>query len=204
MPTLFIPEKTQFTPNEKDFSEVLRYLGYKKAATVTEEISRIIEKSMDEMLQFISPQAVFDIFDLVENTNDRIHFADVEIISNNLGTNLKECKKVALLAATIGPRVDLEIKRQQHIEPVKAAVMQSVGAMYIEKLVDFTNLEIKKAASEINANCKPRFSPGYGDLSLDIQKDFFRLLPCSKIGLSLMDTLIMSPEKSVTAFVGIK
>ena len=51
---------------------------------------------------------------------------------------------------------------------------------------------------------RPRFSPGYGDVSLEVQKDFFRLLPCQRIGLTLMDTLIMSPEKSVTAFIGIK
>lgn len=204
MPTFFIPEKEMFLPNKKDFSEVLRYLGYRKKEMADDQISGIIDNSLAEMLQLISPQSVYDIFDLTENANSQIQFADVKITSNNLGINLKECKKVALLAATIGPRVDLEIKRQQHIEPVKAAIMQAAGAMYIEKLVDFANQEIRKATSEMNAECKPRYSPGYGDLSLEIQKDFFRLLPCSRIGLTLMDTLIMSPEKSVTAFIGIK
>ena len=42
-----------------------------------------------------------------------------------------------------------------------------------------------------------------GNVELSVQKEFFRLLPCTRIGLTLMDTLIMSPEKSVTAFIGV-
>ncbi len=88
-------------------------------------------------------------------------------------------------------------------DQVKAAVFQATGAMYIEKCVDLLNEKISEEAQAQGKNTRPRFSPGYGDLSLEVQKDFFRLLPCQKIGLTLMDTLIMSPEKSVTAFVGI-
>ena len=84
-----------------------------------------------------------------------------------------------------------------------AAVFQATGAMYIEEVVDFANNQIVQIEKNQNNFTRPRFSPGFGDVSLEVQKDFFSLLPCSKIGLSLMDTLIMAPEKSVTAFVGI-
>lgn len=51
---------------------------------------------------------------------------------------------------------------------------------------------------------RPRFSPGYGDLAIDAQKDIFALLDCERqIGLTLGDSLLMSPGKSVTAFAGI-
>ena len=51
---------------------------------------------------------------------------------------------------------------------------------------------------------RPRFSPGYGDLPLELQKDVFRVLDCPrKIGLSLNESLLMSPSKSVTAIIGI-
>ena len=51
---------------------------------------------------------------------------------------------------------------------------------------------------------KPRFSPGYGDLSLEMQRDIFRVLDCPrKIGLTLNESLLMSPSKSVTAIIGI-
>ncbi len=60
-----------------------------------------------------------------------------------------------------------------------------------------------RAAAEGRA-LRPRFSPGYGDLAIDAQKDIFALLDCERqIGLTLGDSLLMSPGKSVTAFAGI-
>ena len=52
---------------------------------------------------------------------------------------------------------------------------------------------------------QPRFSPGYGAVPLSVQREFFNLLACEKlIGVCLTDTLLMTPTKSVTAFVGMK
>ena len=51
---------------------------------------------------------------------------------------------------------------------------------------------------------RPRFSPGYGDLPLEFQRDFFRILrPQRRIGVTLTDACLMVPSKSVTALVGI-
>ncbi len=138
-----------------------------------------------------------------EGLNHRISFADVTLHSKDLSTNLESCSKVALLAATIGPQVDALIRRHSSLDPVYASILQATGAMFIEELVDLTNSEIKKIAAAQGLKTKPRYSPGYGDVPLQVQKDFFRLLPCTRIGLTLMDTLIMAPEKSVTAFVGL-
>lgn len=144
-----------------------------------------------------------DRVNCTKTTSTRIKFADIDFCSQDLGRNLSSCKKIALFAATIGPQVDAMIRKAQIVSPVEAAVLQATGAMYIEKVVDLVNQRIKKEAAALGLKTKPRYSPGYGDVPLTMQKDFFRLLPCTRIGLSLMDTLIMSPEKSVTAFVGL-
>ena len=181
-------------------------MGYRKTSLPDEQISALIDECINELFGVISPQAVYDFFELETVLPQTISFADVKIVSVDLARNLHDCKKVALLAATIGPQVDAVIRRCQTLNPAKASVMQAAGAMYIEKFVDLVNDEIKKAVCDSTAGknvvCKPRFSPGFGDVSLEVQKDFFRLLPCARIGLTLMDSLIMSPEKSVTAFIG--
>jgi cobalamin-dependent methionine synthase I len=52
---------------------------------------------------------------------------------------------------------------------------------------------------------RPRFSPGYGDLSLSVQSDLLNVLDARRnIGLTLSDSLMMIPQKSVTAIVGLK
>ena len=204
--TFLFPDSKEFSA---DLKEVARYLGYRKAAGPDVDVTALMEKAAKEMQAVMKAQAVFEVFDLdcpVKPDNDtlpKISFADVTLQSQDLGRNLAGCQRVALLAATLGPQVDALIRRHSSLDPVYASILQATGAMYIEELVDITNSEIKKIAAAQGLKTKPRYSPGYGDVPLEIQKDFFRLLPCTRIGLTLMDSLIMAPEKSVTAFVGL-
>ena len=207
--SFLFPDSKDFSP---DFKEVARYLGYRRATPPEADVSALMEKAAGEMQAVMKAQAVFEVFDLtVDNPSSEvvsagsttISFADVSLQSRDLGRNLSGCSQVALLAATIGPQVDTLIRRHSSLDPVYASILQATGAMFIEELVDLTNSEIKKIAAAQGLKTKPRYSPGYGDVPLQVQKDFFRLLPCTRIGLTLMDTLIMAPEKSVTAFIGI-
>ncbi len=212
--TFLFPDKSDFSP---DMKETARYLGYSKFVSPDLDVSELLEKAANEMAAVMKPQAVFEVFDLdcpVKPDNDtrepvtfgldpEVSFADVSLHSRDLSRNLSGCTKVALLAATLGPQVDTLIRRHSSMNPVYASILQATGAMFIEELVDLVNSEIKKIAAAQGLKTKPRYSPGYGDVPLQVQKDFFRLLPCTRIGLTLMDTLIMAPEKSVTAFVGI-
>ena len=208
MPQFFIPSKNQMTPTERDYSEIARYLGYQKVAVPDEQVSTLIKAAADEMLDVIQPQSVCEKFDLTVEYDEKkdfglVAFSDVTIKSKDLARNLRDCSQIVLFAATLGPQCDQLIRRAQVKDQVKAAVFQATGAMYIEKCVDLLNENIKQDAEAQGKSTRPRFSPGYGDVSLDVQKSFFRLLPCQRIGLTLMDTLVMSPEKSVTAFVGV-
>ena len=209
--SFLFPDNKDFSP---DFKEVARYLGYRRAVPPEADVSALMEKAAGEMQAVMKAQSVFEIFDLAVDepssavvstgsTTVTLSFADVTLQSRDLGRNLAGCSQVALLAATIGPQVDAFIRRHSSLDPVYASILQATGAMFIEELVDVTNSEIKKIAAAQGLKTRPRYSPGYGDVPLQVQKDFFRLLPCTRIGLTLMDTLIMAPEKSVTAFVGL-
>lgn len=207
--SFIFPDSKNFSPN---FKEVARYLGYRRTTPPDADVSDLMKKAASEMQAVLKPQAVFEVFDLdcqLEKKDEtgrdiyKITFADVTLHSKDLGANLKKCKKVALMAATIGPQVDALIRKYTSLDSVYASILQATGAMYIEEVVDLVNKEIKKLAEAEGFSTRPRYSPGYGDVPLEMQKDFFRLLPCTRIGLTLMDTLIMAPEKSVTAFVGL-
>ena len=210
MPTILNVEKSILIPNNK---ETARYLGYSKLSAPDSQIASLIEQAATQMHKIINPKAVFQDFQLEitfspENQNQenpiiKLKDTNFQLQSKDLYKNLKNCHKVYLLACTLGPQVDSLIRKTQFTEHVMAAVFQATGAMYIEEVVDFVNNQINQIEKGQNKSTRPRFSPGFGDVSLEVQKDFFSLLPCSKIGLTLMDTLIMAPEKSVTAFVGI-
>ena len=109
-----------------------------------------------------------------------------------------------MLAVTIGPGADLLVRRTQIRDMMKAMVYQAVGAAMVEAWCDEVNEKIVEEASARGFFPRPRFSPGYGDFPLEVQKDFERILEMTKtIGVSLSDSLLMTPTKSVTAVIGL-
>lgn len=167
------------------------------------EIHQMVAQVTADFQKLMTPQAVYALFPL-EITGDFLRFGREMIKSRELSRYLKECHSVFLFAATIGPKIDREIQKMQRIESSRAVIMQAVGAMFIEKYCDLLCTELKNQAIAENMAVKNRFSPGFSDVGLEVQKIFFSLLDCKKIGLTLMESLIMAPEKSVTAFVGVK
>ena len=86
----------------------------------------------------------------------------------------------------------------------RAAVSLTFDDGYDMKSARFFNDEMKIDYENKHLFLRSRFSPGYGDLGLEMQKDIFAVLDCPrKIGLSLNESLLMSPSKSVTAIIGI-
>ena len=70
--------------------------------------------------------------------------------------------------------------------------------------VAVSTLTLAEEHARVGKRTRPRFSAGYGDLPLGVQREIFAALDCPKhIGLTLNDSLLMSPTKSVTAIVGI-
>ena len=145
----------------------------------------------------------FDELD-VSVFGDHVDLGLTSVESKALAKNLKNCRRAVIFGATVGMEIDRRIARYSAVSPVKALVFQAIGAERIEALCDVFCQSIKNDLSDGEKLC-PRFSPGYGDLSIEFQREIFSLLGCERrIGLTLNESLVMSPSKSVTAIVGIK
>ena len=99
---------------------------------------------------------------------------------------------------------DRLIARYGITAPAKAVLLQALGSERIEAFCDELCRDISKLEGKVGNTIRPRYSPGYGDLPLEIQREVFSALDCTKnIGISLSDSLFMTPTKSVTAIIGI-
>ena len=179
--------------------EAIRYLGYKKV-TPDENVMRIIGECEKELLDAVQARVCYartGIEFVRENVVD-IGFGEVE--SKNLYRHLKGCHSVILFAATIGIGVDRLIAKYNRIKPVKGVIIDALGSSAIEYWCDAAELELTKNEEK---HCA-RFSAGYGDFSLEHQRDFVRCLDVTrKLGITLSDSLLMTPTKSVTAVIGL-
>lgn len=183
--------------------EMLRYLGY-KGQDIDSKLENLIDETAQELNNSITPKSVYLEFPCTVTNDTTVLLGPMEITSKNLAKNLKGCEYAIVFAATIGSSADILIKRYSITNLAKASVVQAAGAALIETYCDSLEDSIREDASKRNLYLRPRFSPGYGDLSLELQKDIFNLLECSKrIGLSLTDSCLMVPSKSVTAIIGL-
>ena len=125
--------------------------------------------------------------------------------SADLCRALDGCEKVLLFAATVGFTPDRLIARYSRFSQAKALFMQAIGTERIEALCDAFCGQMAEEYSVGGMELRPRFSPGYGDLPLDMQRDVFRALDCTRsLGIILNESLLMMPSKSVTAIAGIR
>lgn len=188
---------------ELNRKEILRYLGYGNHEA-DEMVNTLIEESVKEVLEVAVPKSIYRTFDLELKADDFVDLTCFQAKSRNLTRNLKNCSKIVLFAATLGSGVDQLARKYNKIQMSKAVILQAVATALIEEYCDKVNEEISQAYELEGYYTRPRFSPGYGDFSLEHQKDVIKLLECpKKIGLTLTDSLIMMPSKSVTAIIGL-
>lgn len=174
--------------------EILRYASCREADA---SVEALMEECIAECSSMLSYRVCFAYFP-VENGSVDMGFAKLE--SSALAKNLNGCVMACVFAATVGMNMDRLISRYSRLSPSKALMFDAIGTERIESLCDAFCEDIRREYG----NIRPRFSPGYGDLPIDAQRDIFAALtPEKRIGLALNESLLMSPSKSVTAAVGI-
>ena len=194
--------------SEIPVKEVQRYMGYRGIADIGPDIRAKIDKAIGQVSLQSHPRIISKEYPVTVRDNDvTIHAGSEDVIlqSESLARNLSGCCGAILLAATIGPACDMLVRRAGVTSAVDASIYQAAGAAAIESFLDDMNDRYKADYEAQGLFLRPRFSPGYGDLPLATQKDVMELLQCeSKIVISLNDSLLMTPSKSVTAIFGIR
>ncbi len=181
--------------------EILRYAGIKGDASF---LVSLIEECKAEIEGIIKSTVVYRIVPFSKN-DELCDFSFCSVKSKHLSKAMEGASFAVVMAATLGIDVDRLIHKYSRISAAKAHIVSAVAAERIEALCDAFCREIDNQLASEGLITDFRFSPGYGDLSLDFQKKIFSVLEPSKhIGLTLNESLIMSPSKSVSAIVAVK
>lgn len=181
--------------------DMLRYAGVRGNLPALETLlADCLNESRDKLIYRVC-YAEFPVF-RVKGTLD---FGFAKTDSKDLAKHLAGCDRAVLFAATVGIAIDRLIAKYSILSPSKALMFQAIGAERIESLCNVFNFEITERSRAQGLKTMSRFSPGYGDLPLSFQREIIRVLDCPrKIGVTLNESLLMSPTKSVTAVIGIK
>ncbi len=181
-----------------DRGQVLRYLGCRGA--YDEALEKELLRWSETLRAEAEPRAVWKLFPLLPDFS--LAGACFRLEGESVRALLKDCDQVILMAATLGNSVERLIRRTQAVDMAGALMLDACGSAAIENVCD--NLCDDLVAGFAPRYLTDRFSPGYGDMPLSQQRELFAALDVTRrIGVTLTDSGLMLPQKSVTALIGV-
>ena len=159
----------------------------------------LTDGELAELRRVSSPACTFVRVNVLRGGDGCIDLGFGAVASRSLNAALDSCNEALVFALTLGAGVDRYLMRLSRTSPARCFIADGLASALCEAACD--------AAEKImtgNSEHRPRFSPGYGDLPLEIQPRVLAVTDARRrLGISLNDALLMSPSKSVTAIVGL-
>ncbi len=163
--------------------EVLRYAGLPPA------FEGEAQTAIDSLVQAVQPRFVWRVTGL-------------SFPGQLARRMLAQSSLACTICCTLGAEFDGFLRAVESRDMARAVLMNAAGSAWVECGLDMAQREITERFPELFLT--DRFSPGYGDLPLALQKDLCRELDTERrLGVYVTDSLLLNPVKSVTAIVGL-
>jgi len=109
---------------------------------------------------------------------------------------------VTVFVVTIGGILEQEVVEVfQQKEPLEGLFLDAAGSVAVETIADQLNNTITQDAVKQGWQTSVRFSPGYCNWKIDLQRWVFQVLDTSGIGVRLTDSLLMIPQKTISGII---
>lgn len=178
-------------------AEMLRYARCGDGVGVEKEAEQA-QRLVDDLIRPAAAAVVFDI----KREGEKLFIAGTELEGNSIKKLLAPCKKCVVMAVTVGFGADMKISALGASSPALSLLADAAASSAVEDACDACCESIE---SELGIKLTPRFSPGYGDLPMNIQPALLELTNARRdLGLTVGSGCMLSPIKSVTAIAGIK
>jgi len=181
-------------------SEAARYMGVR--GEPDERITAILDTCEPIVRKRLRPAYVYREVE-VTFADDGVHLSGVNVplTGKDIRSHLSGCKKAIIFAATVSAEADKLIRQAAVTDMTESLAYDCLCSAAIEQVCN-------RAEEEIFAGSKVyrtwRFSPGYGDLPISLQKELLYALNAQRrIGLTVTANSLLIPSKSVTAIIGV-
>lgn len=184
-----------------DIAEALRYLGVKEDPDGS--LKREMTEVADLLTRTVQPRYVYRVFPIAREPEGIVlQGGGIVLIGSTAGRMLEQCDQAVLLLCTLGAGFETLLRSVQARDMAKAVMLDACGSAYVEAGCDEAERELASRFPE--RYLTDRFSPGYGDLPLDLQSPICAVLDgARRLGVQVTKSLLMNPSKSVTAVIGL-
>ncbi len=190
---------------EKEIFSRLKYNIHK--TELDYEARRRIGSVMNSGFAVCEPRGSWIMLDIEGKSESSVTLeGGFTIESKSIAKLLSRSGAVVLMGVTAGAGIiELAQNAVKSGDGSSAIIYDAVGSETAEAAIDWLNRFI---ATELRRKGKVltpmRFSAGYGDFMLENQRFFYELLDLKRFGVSLTESCIFIPEKTVTAIAGVE
>lgn len=144
----------------------------------------------------------------IESLNVKAGTISIENRTLNPGSQvcryIRESTHAALFLCTAGEdftRMTNALNEQGDI--MEAYILDAIGSLTVENAIDKIQEDLKKIFHKEHLKISNRYSPGYCNWPLSDQTALFELIGENPTGITLSDSCLMTPRKSVSGILGI-
>ena len=128
----------------------------------------------------------------------------IRFSTGRIARYIKDSKYIVLFLVTIGDEIEkIAGELTQEEDPLRGYLLDRIGSFAVESLAESIERKIRKDYSKLKMSVSRRYSPGYCDWPIEDQRILAKALDFSGIGVSLTESCMMKPKKSISAIVAI-
>lgn len=162
------------------------------------------ENKLYQLKKFLKPKIFWRDLNIEKVKKDELSFdgGAFSLASSYVAQGLKDCHKATLFAVTLG--WDLPQYCQRALAQGRlweATVADIFGSHGVEIVIENFHNYLQGVYLPKGLFSTLRFSPGYGDWSLKVQKNIIPYLHAEK-SIKVTDNFLLEPVKTITALVG--
>lgn len=193
-----------------DNAEMMAFLGYGDQV-LDNSLQARIDAARETCEREMSVQGIYRIFPVRFIKEDlarvpRVYLEDTPFTlpGASISRFLEGAREVALLACTLGLQSEMILRRERNLSVADGLLFDAAASALVENGADKLSALISQEAAERGLRAGTRFSPGYGDLSLDVQPGLLLALDAGKtLGITTTESSMLVPSKSITAVMGL-
>ena len=194
-------------PIMAEMESVLIRLGVRKSGPLNEGLREMLAEGMRRAKILSRPTGMYLSLQISQRTPDAIQLENgIQLQSKSLSRLLQNSESAVLMAGTVGHEiVDAIMNEVTQKDAALGVILDAIASQTADGILDwimeYLNGMLAKKGRKLTRH---RYSPGYGDLPLVYQKTLFETLNLSKLGITLTEKCMLTPEKSVIAIAGIE
>jgi hypothetical protein len=186
--------------------DIWRLMGFEDG-DIPEPFPELIESALSKVPTICNIKGGYKVFNSEDSQLDETTITirgHVFNPSKIITTKFKNASSFALFICTAGTEISQLSKEISHSgDPLLSYALDIIGSVTVEKATDKIQKSLESECKKSGLKISDRFSPGYCDWSVSEQQMLFALMPENFCGVSLSESSLMSPIKSVSGIIAI-